>query len=305
MKNKRYIFYIIIAATLWGVLGIFVRDLSARNFTSLDIVSLRGLGAAIFFFLYLVIFDREKMKIKLKDLWVFIGSGLLSIVFFNFCYFYAIQIMTLSIAAALLYTAPAFVTILARIILKEKIYFLQYVSIVIAVLGCALVSGVAGTAVPITTFGLFVGLGAGLGYALYSIFGKIAINKGYSSVTITFYTFLISGISTFPFLHKEIVLQNIKDGVFWRAVLLMVILSTVLAFLIYTKGLAGVDAGFASILSCLEPVVASIVSAFVYNEKMSVVEWLGIIFVIISACLSGCVSLKNTERKNELNRKPE
>ncbi len=292
MKNRFYVIYIIVAATLWGILGIFVRELTARYFTSIDIVSLRGFGAAVCFFIYLIIFDREKLKIKLSDLWIFLGSGILSIVFFNFCYFYAIQNMTLSVAAALLYTAPAFVTILAHVVLKEKMCFLQYVSIAIAILGCALVSGMVGTLVTITPLGLFVGLGAGLGYALYSIFGKIAIKKGYSSVTITFYTFLISGISTLPFLHKEIVLQNMKDSSFWIAVLLMVFLSTVLAFLTYTKGLTQVNAGFASVLSCFEPVVASVISAFIYNEKMSIMEWLGIIFIIISACLSGCISLK-------------
>lgn len=292
MKNRFYITYIIAAAALWGILGIFVRELSERNFTSLDIVSMRSIGAAIFFLAYLILFDREKMKIKIKDLWVFLGSGILSIVFFNFCYFYAMQIMSLSVAAALLYTAPAFVIILAHIILREKIYPLQYISILTAVIGCALVSGIAGTSVSITPFGFMIGLGAGLGYALYSIFGKIAIKKGYSSITITFYTFLISGISTFPFLHKEIILQNIEDVPFWNAVVLMVFLSTVLAYLSYTKGLIEVDAGFAAILSCFEPVVASIISTFVYSEKMSLTEWVGIILVIISACLSGCISLK-------------
>ena len=59
-----------------------------------------------FYAILIFIKDKNLFKIKLRDLWCFAGTGLLSIVFFNLCYFKEITITSLSVAAILLYTAP-------------------------------------------------------------------------------------------------------------------------------------------------------------------------------------------------------
>ena len=61
------------AGVLWGILGIFVRHLNARGLASMDIVFLRSLTASVVLFPGLLIFDRKKMKIRLKDFWCFLA----------------------------------------------------------------------------------------------------------------------------------------------------------------------------------------------------------------------------------------
>ena len=114
------------------------------------------------------------------------------ICFFICCYFTAIRLMTMSTAAILLYTSPIWVMILAIIFLKEKVTVQKIIALILAFAGYVLVSGFGGK---VSLPGILSGLGAGLGYGLYSIFGKFVLKK-YSPLTVTCYTFLIAGLGS-------------------------------------------------------------------------------------------------------------
>ena len=104
---------VILAGIFWGSMGIFVRKFEECGLGSLDIVAIRAITTMCILFLFLLFYNRSLLRIKLRDLWCFLGTGLLSIVFFNYCYFRAITMTSLSVAAVLLYTAPAFVMVLS------------------------------------------------------------------------------------------------------------------------------------------------------------------------------------------------
>ena len=109
LKNKKSNLgpiLIIIAACFWGSMGIFVRHLEAYGFTAIQIVSIRLTLAAVIFSILQIFIDRAGFKIALRDIPLFLGLGLGSILFFTICYFSAITIMPLSTAAILLYTSP-------------------------------------------------------------------------------------------------------------------------------------------------------------------------------------------------------
>lgn len=145
------------------------------------------------------VYKRQLLAIKLRDIWCFIGTGVLSIVFFNYCYFRAMTLIPLSIAAILLYTAPAFVLFMSAVLFKEKITKRKVIVLIVTILGCAFAAGITGSTGPVSFIGIVYGIGAGIGYALYSIFGRYAINKGYGSMTISFYTFLCAAVAAVPF----------------------------------------------------------------------------------------------------------
>jgi drug/metabolite transporter (DMT)-like permease len=113
--------YIVSAAFLWGIIGIFFKYLNKIGFTPAQVVSIRALSAALFLVLYVTSKNRKLLRIKVSDSKYFIGTGILSIVFFNWCLFNAIQETSISIATILLYTAPAFVIIFSRILFKESL----------------------------------------------------------------------------------------------------------------------------------------------------------------------------------------
>lgn len=150
--------------------------------------------AAVCFGLTLLFTGPAQFKVKLRDLWCFLGSGVVSLLFFTFCYFQAMTLMSLSAAAILLYTAPAIVTLFSALLFKERLTAMKLVAVVLAFLGCALVSGLGSGSMTLSTAGILYGLGAGFGYAMYSIFARFALERGYSSNTINFYSCLLAAV---------------------------------------------------------------------------------------------------------------
>ena len=241
------IIYIILAGCLWGIISIFVNILTDIGFTSLECVAIRTSIAALILFLYLLFTDKSKLKVQLKDIIYFVGTGIFSIVFFTYCYFEAIEVIGgAAIPALLLYTAFA-----------------------------------GGESLSLKA--LILGLGSGFGYALYSIFGKLVVDK-YDAVTITFYTFAVATIGAVPIsgFTKDIGMLFSLKGIF--AAIGLGFFSTALAFLLYTKGLRGIEAGKASILATVEPFVAAIVGVFLFNEEFNIPKVTGMLLILFAIC---------------------
>lgn len=286
MSRKYSTVFVMMAACLWGMLGIFVRKITQYDIASMDIVMLRCAGTTVCIGSYGLLFDRKLFRIKLKDTWCFIGTGIFSILFFNFCYFTTITKTSLSIAAIMLYTAPSFVMIMSALLFHEKLSVVKIIALVMAFSGCAFVSGIVGTTVSITGTALLTGIGAGIGYALYSIFGRYALNRGYTSLSITFYTFLIGFLGTIPMtdsVHTMSVVVEHRD--IWIYVVALILFATLLAYVLYTIGLKYIEAGKASIIACIEPVVATISGLIIYGEQISIWSLLGILCVVGSVVL--------------------
>lgn len=287
--------YIIVAGTLWGIISIFVNQLRIIGFNSMQVVSIRVLFSALVLVFYLLLKDRQQLKIKLKDIPLFIGTGVGSIIFFNYCYFEAIDIIGgASIPALLLYTAPIFVMILSVILFKEKITKKKLISLVMTFLGLALVTGAFSSSDKISIFALLLGLGSGLGYALYSIFGKFLVDK-YSAITIITYTFVVATIFSVPFSG---IVQNFDLLISLKGILsalALAVVSTVLPFLLYTKGLYGMEAGKASILATVEPFVATIVGVLFFKETMTSFKIIGMLLVLLAIIILN-VNKKSTDK---------
>lgn len=276
--------FVIIAGCLWGSMGIFVRGLSAYGFTSLEIGALRVFGALLFLGVGIFLYNRKLLCIRIKDLWCFIGTGIVSIVFFNYCYFTTIQMTSLSVAAVLLYTAPVIVTTLGIFLFKEKYHVLKFMALVMAFAGCVLVTGILSQKLTLTVSGILLGLGSGFGYAMYSIFGRYALQRGYESLTISFYTFLFACIGFCPLIDVRHMISCLEGEVKCAGLIAgLVIVTTVIPYLTYTIGLSYMEAGRASILASIEPVVATLIGFFLYKEKLSWMTLLGVILVLGSA----------------------
>lgn len=281
---------ILTAGILWGMIGIFVRKLNFLGFASMDIVALRAVTTSVLLCIFLFIYDKKKLQIRFKDVWCFAGTGIFSIVFFNFCYFKAITLTSLSVAAILLYTAPAFVMVLSAILFREKITRIKVASLILTFVGCALVTGIVSSTQVLNMRGILVGLGAGFGYALYSVFSRFALEKGYHSLTISFYTFLFAVLGTIPFANYPGMINTCKQD--WKIVLYCLVfglVSTVLPYIAYTRGLQEIENSKASIIASIEPVTATLLGVIVYHENLSVLELTGVFLVL------GAIMVSNSD----------
>lgn len=280
MKKLAPIF-VLLAGILWGMMGIYVRRLNAAGFTTIEIVAVRSVVTALLLFLVLFFYNREMLKICIRDIWCFAGTGILSIVFFNYCYFKAITMTSLSVAAVLLYTAPAIVMILSAVFFHEKITAVKLTSLVATFIGCVLVTGLVGSTESLNAAGILVGLGAGLGYALYSIFSRFALERGYHSLTISFYTFVFASIGVLPLADvQKIYGACVEDIGMLGFYLVFALVSTVIPYILYTLGLTALENSKASIIASVEPVAATVLGIVLFHEKMTVNIVTGIVLVL-------------------------
>ncbi len=267
---------------------------TAEKFSVSQMQLVFGRAVLTVFLIGLIMLFRNKkdFKIKLKDLWLFISAGLFSIVLFNYSYYTTMSLASLSVAAVLLYTAPFFVVFISRFLFGVMLTPQKLTACFVAFLGCCLVSGVFDTAHRISSKALFFGLLTGLGYALYTVFGELLLKRGYGTFTITFYIFLFAGICTVPFINvSETVKYVISDFFVLTVLFLMALVNTVIPYILYTTGLKGVDPSVAPIIATVEPVVATVVGAIFFKEKITLFGATGIIFVLISVVILNMKSI--------------
>lgn len=257
----------------------------------MHIVCIRMVLSAFLFSVFMLIYDRKLFKIKLKDLWCFLGTGVVSVATFSFCYFKAIELSSLSQASILLYTAPIFVMIFSMLFFKEKLSIMKSVSIVLAFFGCVLVTGVS-TGGGFNFVAVLYGLMSGVCYALYSIFSRFALNRSYSPLTITLYTFIFSGLASLVLVDIKPVYKLMTASVYdFFYCFLFAFLSSVLPYLTYTLSLKYIKSSTASIIASVEPVVATVTGAVFFFETVSFpTGYIGIAFVISSIVL---LNIKN------------
>lgn len=286
MKNKISTLLPIIAGALWGSVGVFVRGFTNGNIDNVSILVMRVLFAAIMMFVFIAIKDKSLLKINLKDVWVFACGGIVAMFGMNFCYNNAINSLSLSLAGVLLALSPVFVMFLAAILFKEKITARSIVCMIFALIGCTMASGVIGGGeIAFSTSGILFGIAAAFFYSLTSIFSKIAMEKGYHALTMTFYSMLILAIVLLPFadwkLVGEYVMVSPANNIIF--ILMHSLCTAVLPYLLYNLALSNVDASLASILVAgAEPSAAMIFGIIFFAEMPSVVSILGLVVTIVA-----------------------
>lgn len=291
MKTKAYL-CIIAGAALWGLIGLFVGILSEQGFTPMQIVALRSLSSAVCITFVLLKLGAGAFRIRLRDLWMFIGTGVLSLTFFNYCYFNCMQEGSLAVAALLLYTAPIFVMLMSLLLFGERFTAAKGAALAATFLGCACVTGVFSSELTITFKGLLYGLGSGFGYALYSIFGKFALRR-YSSPTITAYTFYCSAAASVPLAGFAANFQPaMLNAATLGGTLGIGLLCAVIPYILYTRGLQYVEAGQASILATIEPFVAALVGVMFFGEPLTLPKICGMALIFSSIVILNCRSDK-------------
>ena len=281
MKKKALSYILIIAAaSCWGLISIASRSLTALGLSQMMIILARGVVTTVFLGIFLLIKDRSSLRIKLRDIWCFVGTGILSVVFFSFCYFSAINAMNASVAVVLLYTSPIFVMLISAPLFKERITPPKLAAVCLVLMGAACSAGIIGSNDPLPLGGVVLGLGAGLGYALYSIFSRCAFNRGYGSSTVTFYTFAFTTVGTLPLIDYSGFAQVQVCPQMWLYCLFIGLLCCAIPYLMYTEGLKGVENGVASVVASWEIVAATLVGVLFWGESLSLLNGAGILLVI-------------------------
>jgi len=289
-------FLVILAGCCWATLGVFVRHLNEIGLQSMEIVEIRSALTVIGMFGSLAIFRRDLLRVKGKDLWCFAGGGIVSVILFNYCYFQTIQRASLSTAAILLYTSPIFVLLLSVPLFGEKLTRKKLICLVMAFAGCALASGVAG-GISLSAKTLLFGLGSGVGYGLYSIFSRFALQRGYHPITITAYIFLFGAIGGIPLTDFGQVMTVASQSEHLLYLIVYTVVTTIIPYIAYTSGLRYVENGVAAVLACIEPVMATVFGIFFFSEVPGFTGWMGIALVLAALVILNLQPKKTNDMK--------
>ena len=285
MKQLLYLMPIISGA-MWGSAGIFVRKLTELGVNSYTVVSVRVILAVLILAVWLGIYDRNLLKIKLKDLWIFVAGGVVGMFGLNICYNFAISELSLSLAAVLLSLSPVFVLFMAAILFKEKITSKKVICMTIAIAGCVLASGVLESASTMrwSVKGIIVGIIGAFFYGLYGIISKTAMERGYHAFTTTFYCLFMVMLVVIPLTNWKLVTNVVVANPIKMSVFLVIhsLCTSVLPYILYTFSIRYIDAGMASILASGEPVAAMIFGVIFFSEIPTVLSVVGIVLVIVA-----------------------
>lgn len=298
MKKKAFL-YIILAGVLWGTSGIFGYVLPNYGFTPLQITAVRGSVSFLCIFAFALIKDRSALKVKPMDLLLYLGIGI-SLFGTSGCYYIAMSMTSISTAVVLMYTAPIFVMAFSVAFFGEKLSLVKLISVATILLGCALVSGVIG-GIKFDILGIFIALLSGIAYATYNILTKISMRRENSPISTTVYGFLFMSVISLSVCHPLKIVENTlkSPAILVPALLALGVVTFVLPYFLYTLGMKTLPAGTASALGIVEPMAATVFSAVIFKESITVFSGIGIILVLCSVLTLGLVENRMEKKKKK------
>ena len=276
---------IIIAMIIWGTLGVFVRGIELN---SIEIALFRAiLGSLFLIVISLIKKDKIDKNILKANLFFLLLSG--AALGGNwFSLFQAMRYTTISNAILSYYFAPVLIVIFSSILFKEKINIKTIVSLMGAILGLFLIMKSNGSE-NINNFnhikGILYGLGGALLYTVIVISNKYI--KGLSGFQTTLIQLFISVMVLIPIVFRKGAIEfsviSIKT---WLLILIVGIVHTGIAYLLYFSSIRDVKSQSIAILSYLDPIVAILMSFFFLGESMNLIQVLGAILILSTAYIS-------------------
>jgi drug/metabolite transporter (DMT)-like permease len=186
----------------------------------------------------------------------------------SYSFFYSYKNTSVANAVLTHYTAPLFVALLAPLFLKEKLTLRISIAVLISMTGLWIMLDIsAGDLLDLimagdkNTRGIIAGLVSGIAYAFIIITFRL-FSQNYHPLILTFSQNIIIALILLPFSGLD---KGINQGL-WAVVVMGIVHSTI-APLLYFRGMRTVTANNAAILGYLEPVCA-ILLGFIFLDEI-------------------------------------
>lgn len=284
MNEKRIATVKLVASmVIFGTIGIFRRYIPMP---SSSLAMLRGIIGSIFLVL-VVLISRSKISWKniKKNLVILLISGVMIGVNWVLL-FESYNHTSVAIATICYYMAPVFVMIASPIFLKEKLTVTKIICISVAVVGMLFVSGVIGSNNENSDYlGIILGLGAAVFYATV-----ILLNQKIKDITAYEKSIMQLGSASIVMIPYVLLVEDVPFGEITPFSIGMVavvgILNTGIAYALYFGSMKALPAQTIALFGYIDPVVAVLLSAFLIKEVPSLLEWIGIILVLLATIIS-------------------
>lgn len=279
---------IMFACLLWGTTG------TAASFTP-NVSPLAtgafamGLGGLLLVISSLRMLNKDSKKLLSHYRLLLVGG--LSVAVYPLAFYSSMRLSGVAIGTVVsLASAPFFTVLLECLISKKSVsnkwlmsFALGAVGIILLAMGKVNVTQHE-TQVMNHYLGMLLGLLAGLSYALYSWAAKCMINHDIHSKSAMAAMF---GLAAFLLLPS---LALTGDNLFATTsssliALYMAIIPMYLGYILFGYGLNYVDASQATLLTLLEPALATVMAVIIVGEKFSIIGWVGIGLILLCLLL--------------------
>ena len=224
----------------------------------------------------------------------------------SICFFFALKFADASVVAVLLYAYPAFVTVAGWVFFGEKATALKALAVVVTFTGCALVVGLLGGPVKVSTPGVLLGLGAAVCYTMFNLLSSRWL-PGRSQLVMMGYTFGIASIGAaaagagWAFFASRSTSLGFAGRVtaavaslspagwsatVWALLAAIVIVPTFIAVVLYLQGIRGLGASQAALVSTLEPLFTMALAWALLGERLAPIQFAGAALVLVGVVLA-------------------
>ena len=265
--------YILASALCFGSMAIFARMAYASGVDIPTLLLLRFSVASIL--MWGILFSKRMKLPQGRGMVMLLAMGAIGYAGQAFSYFTALTYASAGLVALLLYTYPAIVALLSRLVFKHPFTWMQITAVAIALAGTVFIIGKAGDGNPL---GIFFGLLAALIYSVYILMGS----RFPKDVTPTASTVVITSSAALTYSAVVAVkgFHPPATGQGWMAVLAIAIVCTVLAILFFFEGLERVGPVRASVFSTIEPVFTVLLAAALLGERITLTRVFGGVLIV-------------------------
>ena len=266
-----------LAASLWSISGISGEILFKEFHFSADwLVSVRTAVSGILLLIAVVFIEKKSIFKPFKRVEDIIGIllfGIAGIYFVQFTYFRTIELSNVSFATILQFTAPFFIFIYESVKNKKVPSISTVVLLFMTILGVVCIA-TKGNFSNLTGSkeALLIGVVSAIMIAFYSIQPIVGWGMFVGSI-------IANVIHPFWKIEGDINFESVIQ------VIIVVILGTAIAYLIYIASLNYISSSLAGILTAFEPILAAILSVIIFKLTFSSIELLGFLMVFASIFL--------------------
>ncbi len=261
--------YAALAALLWSLITPYSREIFTHGCSPLETAFWRTLFGGLCFAVYGMC--RGCLRVPLKDALLMAGiggfTGMLMFGAFQLC----IGLCGGATAVVLLYTAPAWVAVLSRILFKDAISRVKLAAIVTAMGGVVMVSMAGGShSGTLSALGIIAGLTAGFGYAACFPFTFWFARK-YPPATIYAYAFTAAALFLLPFAP----LEGGKSPEVWVLLLSMAVITNFCAYIALAMSLRYISQVQSVVVGNIEPILGCLWVWLFFGENFTATGWAG------------------------------
>ncbi|NYF23281.1 DMT family transporter [Sporosarcina sp. JAI121] len=274
MSQRISYLVVLLGAILWGTTG------TAQTFMPQTIHPL-AVGASRLavggFSLLLILFIMRKIDFRNWP-WKSTLYAAVSMAIFQYLFFSSVRLTGVAIGTVVtIGSAPVFSGIIEWLLLKRRPTRIWLTATVLAIVGCGLLF-LNKDGIVVNPVGIAMSLGAGLLFAFYTLVNKDVLKKA-DSVPAVAVIFSMSALMLMPFLF----LFETEGLVTVRGisvVLYLGIITTSVAYILFSAGLKRIPSSSAVTLSLAEPLTAAVLSVIVVGERLDGTSWTGIVMLL-------------------------